>query len=62
MLREQKRTRLKKDIDLPVNPFVESDERVTQRFLQQASEKAFEKLWNNEGDEIWNEYLSRRSR
>lgn len=54
---------LKEDIDLPSNSSVTvllptaKDEHVTQQFLQKASEKVFEKLWDNEGDEVWNEYL-----
>lgn len=46
---------LKEDIDLPSNSSVTvllptaEDERVTQQFLQGASEKVFEKLWDNEG-------------
>ena len=54
---------LKEDIDLPSNSSVtvllptEEDERVTQQFLQKASERVFEKLWDNEEDEVWNEYL-----
>jgi len=54
---------LKEDIDLPSNSSVTvllpttEDERVTQQSLQKASEKVFERLWDNEGDEVWNEYL-----
>jgi len=54
---------LQEDIDLPSNSSVmvllptDMDERVTQQFLQKASEKVFEKPWDNEGDEVWNEYL-----
>lgn len=54
---------LKEDIDLPSNSSVtvllptEDDERMMKQFLQRASEKVFEKLWNNDGDEVWNEYL-----
>ena len=33
------------------------DERVLRSQLQCAAETAFARLWDNEGDEIWNEYL-----
>lgn len=54
---------LQEDIALPSNSSVivllpdEDDEKATQRFLQLASESVFKKLWDNEEDEVWSEYL-----
>jgi hypothetical protein len=55
---------LQENIDLPSNSFVtvllptKEDDRVTHQFLPEAAEKGFEKLWDNDGDKIWAEYLS----
>ncbi len=54
---------LQEDIALPSNSSVivllpdEDDEKMTRRFLQLASENVFKKLWDNEEDEVWGEYL-----
>ena len=54
---------LLEDIDLPENVRVLvvipelDDERVLQSQLQNAAEAVFAKLWDNEEDEVWNEYL-----
>lgn len=54
---------LQEDIELPSDSSVivlvpsNDDERSTQQNLQLASESVFKKLWDNEADEVWNEYL-----
>ena len=54
---------LQEDIELPSNSSVlvllpeDDDEKTTQQFLRLASESAFKKLWDNDEDEVWNEYL-----
>lgn len=54
---------LQEDIALPSNSSVivllpdENDEKASRRFLQLASENVFKKLWDNEEDEVWSEYL-----
>ncbi len=54
---------LLEDIDLPEDVQVlvvvleQEDERELRGQLQMAAEIAFAKLWDNEEDEIWNEYL-----
>ena len=35
----------------------QEDERELHSQLQSAAEVVFAKLWDNEGDEVWNEYL-----
>jgi hypothetical protein len=51
------------DIDLPKDIVVlvvipdQEDERELRSQLQSAAEVVFAKLWDNEGDEVWNEYL-----
>ncbi len=51
------------DIDLPKNVEVlvvipeQENERTLHQQLQRAAEAAFAKLWDNEADEVWNEYL-----
>ncbi len=51
------------DIDLPKDIGVlvvipeENDERKLRNQLQNAAEGVFAKLWDNKGDEVWNEYL-----
>lgn len=54
---------LTEDVNLPENVKVlvvipeQDDERVMQSQLQLAAEDAFGKLWDNEEDEVWREYL-----
>lgn len=54
---------LTEDVNLPENLKVlvvipeQNDERVMQSQLQLAAEGTFEKLWDNEADEVWREYL-----
>jgi len=51
------------DVDLPEDIKVlvvipgQEDERALRSQLQSAAEVVFAKLWNNEEDEVWNEYL-----
>lgn len=51
------------DIDLPKNIVVlvvvpeQNNERELRSQLRSAAEVVFAKLWDNEGDEVWNEYL-----
>jgi len=51
------------DINLPKDIVVlvvvpeQDDERELRSQLQSAAEVVFAKLWDNEGDEVWNEYL-----
>ena len=35
----------------------QKDERELRSQLRSAAEVVFAKLWDNEGDEVWNEYL-----
>ena len=55
---------LLEDIDLPEDVQVlvvvpeQEDERELRGQLQMAAEITFAKLWDNEEDEAWNEYLS----
>ncbi len=54
---------LKDDVELPSNTSVyvllptEDDEQMIKKNLQMKSEEVFKKMWNNEQDEVWNEYL-----
>lgn len=54
---------LQQDIDLPSDTTVavilpaKGEDRLIQQNLQKASEAGFSKLWDNEEDDIWNEYL-----
>jgi hypothetical protein len=54
---------LVEDVDLPENIEVLvvipewDDERALRSQLQSAAEIVFSKLWDNQGDEVWNEYL-----
>lgn len=54
---------LLEDIDLPEDVQVlvvvpeQEDERELHGQLQMAGEIAFARLWDNEEDEVWNEYL-----
>ena len=51
------------EIDLPKDIVVlvvipeQEDERELRSQLRSAAEVVFAKLWDNEGDEVWNEYL-----
>jgi hypothetical protein len=50
------------DADLPENIEVlvvipEQDERILHSQLQSAAQVVFSKLWDNQEDEVWNEYL-----
>ncbi len=51
------------DIDLPKDIVVlviipeQEDERELRSQLRSAAEVVFAKLWDNKGDEVWNEYL-----
>jgi hypothetical protein len=59
----QRVVELFEEIDLPRDIVVlvvipeQDDERELRNQLQSAAEVVFAKLWDNEGDEIWNEYL-----
>ena len=59
----QRVVELFEDIDLPKNIVVlvvipeQEDERELRSQLRSAAEVVFAKLWDNEGDEVWNEYL-----
>ena len=54
---------LTEDPNLPKNTVVlvvipeKDNEAEIRRHLQSAAEAVFAKLWDNEGDEVWNEYL-----
>ncbi|OQY18616.1 MAG: hypothetical protein B6I34_10475 [Anaerolineaceae bacterium 4572_32.1] len=48
---------LPKDINVLVVVLKQDDETVLRRQLQSAAETVFAKLWDNEADEVWNEYL-----
>jgi hypothetical protein len=54
---------LSEDPNLPADTAVlvmipeREDETEMRDQLQRAAEAVFAKLWNNEGDEVWNEYL-----
>jgi len=53
---------LLEDVDLPENMEVlvvvpEQDEEILRSQLRDAAETAFAKLWDNQEDEVWNEYL-----
>jgi hypothetical protein len=53
---------LVEDADLPENIEVlvvipEQDEKILRSQLQSAAEVVFSKLWDNQEDEVWNEYL-----
>ena len=54
---------LLEDVDLPEDVQVlvvvpeQEDERESRSQLQMSAETAFAKLWDNEKDEVWNEYL-----
>jgi hypothetical protein len=51
------------DVDLPKDVAVlvvipeQEDEEGLRRHLRSAAEPVFAKLWDNEEDEVWNEYL-----
>ena len=53
---------LSEDVDLPENTSVlvvipgKDDDELRADFVM-ASEEAFKKIWDNEEDEVWNEYL-----
>ena len=55
--------KLTEDLDLPTDTVVlvvipdQDDEAEIHHHLQSAAETVFAKLWDNEGDEVWNEYL-----
>ena len=59
----QRVVELFEDINLPKNIVVlvvipeQEDERELRSQLQSAAEVVFARLWDNEGDEVWNEYL-----
>ena len=54
---------LSDDLDLPKDTKVlvmipeQEDEAEIHRHLQGAAENVFAKLWDNEEDEVWNEYI-----
>lgn len=53
---------LAEDVDLPENLEVlvmvpEYDEEVLRSELREAAEAAFANLWDNQEDEVWNDYL-----
>ena len=48
---------LPKDIEVLVVIPEQDNERILRRQLQSAAETVFAKLWDNQGDEVWNEYL-----
>jgi hypothetical protein len=48
---------LPKDIEVLVVIPEQEDERKLRRELQNAAEVVFAKLWDNQGDEVWNDYL-----
>lgn len=54
---------LLEDVDVPRNGVVwvivpgEQDEREMHRQLQSAAEVVLAKLWDNEEDDVWHEYL-----
>lgn len=59
----QRVVELFEDIDLPKDIVVlvvipeQDDERELRSQLRSAAEIVFAKLWDNKGDEVWNEYL-----
>ena len=48
---------LPKDIEVLVVIPEKDDERTLRSQLQSAAEPVFAKLWDNQEDEVWNEYL-----
>ena len=54
---------LLEDVSLPEDMEVlviipeQDEERILRRQLQSAAEIVFARLWDNAGDEVWNEYL-----
>ena len=48
---------LPKDIEVLVVIPEQDNERTLRSQLQSAAETVFAKLWDNQGDEVWNEYL-----
>jgi len=54
---------LSENVDLPENVEVlvlfpeEDDEMTLRNQLRKGAESVFARLWDNEGDEVWNEYL-----
>ncbi|MDP8240262.1 MAG: DUF104 domain-containing protein [Candidatus Hatepunaea meridiana] len=54
---------LLEEVDLPEDTELlviipeEDDERLMQSQLQRAAETVFSKLWDNNEDEVWSEYL-----
>ena len=48
---------LPKDIEVLVVIPEQDNERILRRQLQSAAETVFARLWDNQEDEIWNEYL-----
>ncbi len=54
---------LSEDVDLPDNIAVfviipdDDDDSIMKAELRLAAEQVFAKLWDNEEDEVWNEYL-----
>ena len=54
---------LSEDVDLPDNISVfviipdDDDDDIMKAELRLAAERVFAKLWDNEEDEVWNEYL-----
>jgi hypothetical protein len=48
---------LPKDIEVLVVIPEQDNERILRRRLQSAAETVFARLWDNQEDEVWNEYL-----
>ena len=48
---------LPKDIEVLVVIPEQDNERTLRRQLQSAAETVFARLWDNQEDEVWNEYL-----
>ncbi len=48
---------LPKDIELQVVILRQEDEAELKKQLQSAAEVAFNRLWDNKEDDVWNEYL-----
>jgi hypothetical protein len=48
---------LPKDIEVLVVIPQQDNERTLRRQLQSAAETVFARLWDNQEDEVWNEYL-----
>ena len=48
---------LPKDIEVLVVIPEQDDERTLRNQLQSATETIFARLWDNQEDEVWNEYL-----